>query len=199
MGHAFPRAPAALWIRERCSWEMGASDEPRRGRNRNDRERSTMTTDLTTHPESAGLQQKIRELIVSGEFEMGAKLSEEQLAKRFGIGKATVRHALGSLAAVGLIDVRPRIGSFIFSLNVEEFDQLNAAREVLECAAVRIAMQSNGQAFLREMQKNVEAAAVLTPRGDYHRDYRILDRAFHMIPFVHAKNKYLGTSKNLHL
>lgn len=146
---------------------------------------------LDSQSESDGLQQKIKALIVGGEFEMGEKLSEEQLAKRFGTGKAAVRHALGGLAAVGLIVVRPRIGSFIFSVDVEEFDQLNTLREVLECAAVRIAMQANCRDFLRDMQENIERAAALTLREDYHQKYRMLDREFHLIPFCYAKNKYL--------
>ncbi|HDR9173075.1 TPA: GntR family transcriptional regulator [Burkholderia vietnamiensis] len=141
--------------------------------------------------DSAALQQKIKELIATGEFEMGGKISEDQLATRFGAGRATIRHALASLAAIGLLDVRPRVGTFVFSLDVEEFDELNTLREVLECAAIRISMESNRRIFLQRMQENLEKASTLTFRSNHHLEYRMLDREFHRLPFVCARNKYL--------
>ncbi|VVE43886.1 AsnC family transcriptional regulator [Pandoraea terrae] len=150
-----------------------------------------MENHVVHNPESAGLQERIKTLIVSGEFEMGEKISEDQLAKRFATGKATIRHALAGLAAVGLIQVRPRIGTFIFSLDASEFDRLNELREILECAAVRIAMRSNHQMFLIDLRKNVDRAGALNFRDNYYQAYRILDREFHRLPFAHAKNKYL--------
>lgn len=150
-----------------------------------------MATSPAANPESAGLQQKIKALIVSGEFEMGARISEDLLAERFGVGRATIRHALTCLAAVGLVDVRSRIGTFVFSLDAEEFDQLNTVREVMECAAIRIAMQSNRQAFLSDMRKNVSGAAELTLASNYRQEYRMLDREFHRLPFKYANNPYL--------
>lgn len=150
-----------------------------------------MATSPAASPESTGLQQKIKALIVSGEFEMGARISEDLLAERFGTGRATIRHALTCLAVVGLVDVRPRVGTFVFSLDAAEFDQLNTVREVMECAAIRIAMQSDRQAFLSDLRKNVRKAAALTFTSNYRQEYRMLDREFHRLPFKYANNHYL--------
>nr|WP_280908364.1 GntR family transcriptional regulator [Cupriavidus sp. LEh25] len=137
------------------------------------------------------MQERIKSLIVQGEFEMGQKISEEQLAQRFGIGKAPIRRAIASLAAIGIIQVKPRIGTFIFSLNDAEFDQLNLVRALLECAAIRLAMSENASGYTLAMRNNVSSAEGLDFKDNYRRAYRELDRQFHKLSFVYAANPYL--------
>lgn len=137
------------------------------------------------------IQERIKSLIVQGEFEMGQKVSEEQLAQRLGIGKAPVRRAIASLAAIGIIQVRPRIGTFIFSLDEAEFDQLNLVRALLECAAIRLAMAADARGYAQAMRLNVARAQALDFKDNYRRAYRELDREFHKLSFVYAANPYL--------
>ena len=59
---------------------------------------------------------RIKELIEDGTFEMGEKITEIQLARRFGVSKAPIRQALCYLAADGLIEIHPRYGTFVFSM-----------------------------------------------------------------------------------
>ncbi|MEV8020569.1 GntR family transcriptional regulator [Streptomyces sp. NPDC086554] len=58
----------------------------------------------------------IREAILSGEFEPGAPLpSEAQLIQRYQVSRPTVRNAVATLRAEGLIEVRHGKGSFVRS------------------------------------------------------------------------------------
>jgi GntR family transcriptional regulator, transcriptional repressor for pyruvate dehydrogenase complex len=51
---------------------------------------------------------QIREAILSGEIEAGTRLpNERDLAERFGVGRPTVREALRSLEALGMVEIRP--------------------------------------------------------------------------------------------
>jgi GntR family transcriptional regulator len=56
----------------------------------------------------------LRERILSGELELGARLPGElSIASEYGISRVTVRRALDNLAAEGLIDRRPGSGTFV--------------------------------------------------------------------------------------
>ncbi|MGI8677622.1 MAG: FadR/GntR family transcriptional regulator [Jatrophihabitans sp.] len=66
------------------------------------------------------VEQQIRQAILSGEFGQGDKLpTENDLAESLGVSRPTVREALQSLVAVGLIDKVPGVsgGSFVRSVN----------------------------------------------------------------------------------
>jgi GntR family transcriptional repressor for pyruvate dehydrogenase complex len=51
---------------------------------------------------------QIRDTILAGEIEEGMRLpNERDLAERFGVGRPTVREALRSLEALGIVEIRP--------------------------------------------------------------------------------------------
>src|SRR5437870_3894500 len=55
--------------------------------------------------------EQLREAIYSGRIRPGQRLAgERQLCEQFGVGRPTLREALRSLEAVGIIDVRPGKG-----------------------------------------------------------------------------------------
>src|SRR5512133_2552962 len=86
--------------------------------------------------------EKIRQLIVSGEFPLGEQLSEASLAAQLGISKTPVREALLRLRADGLIDIQPQRGTFVFSLTPQQVDEICRFREFVEVAALGAAMQA---------------------------------------------------------
>jgi GntR family transcriptional regulator len=60
------------------------------------------------------LAERLRSRIMSGEFAPGQRLpSEAELGQSYGVSRVTVRTALRSLEAQGLIDVRHGAGSFV--------------------------------------------------------------------------------------
>jgi DNA-binding FadR family transcriptional regulator len=65
---------------------------------------------------SSAIADQIRQAIVTGRLSEGARLSpERELAEQFGVSRVTVRDALRSLEAMGLIEVRvgARGGAFV--------------------------------------------------------------------------------------
>ncbi|MGQ4615698.1 GntR family transcriptional regulator [Nocardia sp. R7R-8] len=83
----------------------------------------------------------LRDELLSGSHRPGERLREEELAARFGTGRYTVRAALRSLVASGLLDHRPNRGAIVPLLSRERVDELYDHREVLEIGALRLAQR----------------------------------------------------------
>ena len=79
--------------------------------------------------------QAMRQAIVSCAIKPGERLNVEELAEKFGVSLTPVRGAIQQLATEGLIDIRPRSGTFVATLNYQEIDETFKIRCALECLA----------------------------------------------------------------
>ncbi|WP_406856993.1 GntR family transcriptional regulator [Alsobacter sp. KACC 23698] len=92
-------------------------------------------------PTVRGIHAALRQDIVSLRLRPGERLSENELALRFGTSRAPVREALIRLVEEGLIDVRPQRGSFVSRISLSAMERARFVREALELAAVRRAAE----------------------------------------------------------
>ena len=92
-------------------------------------------------PSVRAIHATIRQDIVSLRLRPGERLSENELALRFGTSRAPVREALIRLVEEGLIDVRPQRGSFVSKISLAAMERARFVREALELAAVRRAAE----------------------------------------------------------
>lgn len=144
-------------------------------------------------PEQA--QQAIQRLIREGGYQAGDALpSQRDLAERLGVSRASLREALSSLSALGVITVQPGKGVFVQSAKVEAAGesswfswpfaaQIGAAdtfqlRYVLEGFAAGQAASALTADDLDELAANVEAMRVELRAGNFEAAAR-LDFAFH--------------------
>jgi DNA-binding GntR family transcriptional regulator len=93
---------------------------------------------------------RIRDLIVSLDLPPGAIVSERDLMERLGLGRTPVREALRTLAQEGLVEVYPRRGIFVSSVDVRDLGSLSEIRAVLESYAARLAAERATAAERRE-------------------------------------------------
>lgn len=100
-----------------------------------------------------GIYAVLRREIVSLQFKPGAKLSENELAARFGTSRAPVREALIRLGEDGLIDVRPQRGSFVSRISLKAMERARFTREALEVAIVRRAAERDVPAAAQKLFK----------------------------------------------
>src|SRR5262249_6438376 len=75
---------------------------------------------------------RIRELIVTLELAPGSLVSERELMERLGVGRTPVREALRALARERLVEVYPRRGMFVSSVDVRDLAGLSEVRNALE-------------------------------------------------------------------
>jgi len=131
----------------------------------------------------------IRELIVTLELPPGAVVKEPDLTARLGIGRTPVREALRRLAQERLIEVYPRRGMFVTTVDVRDLARLCEVRLALEPEAARLAAERATQADLDEM--NALLAELDGPRRRDHRDLIDLDERIHRAIYHASHNPFL--------
>jgi DNA-binding GntR family transcriptional regulator len=127
--------------------------------------------------------------IFTAKLRPGERIDERALALRFGVSRAPVRDAIGRLASLGMIDVKPRSGSYVASLTAGEVLELLEVMSGIEALCAFYAaqrMQADEHAELRRCAKECILAAEVTAD-----DYVIANVAFHSCIYRGAKNSQL--------
>jgi|ERR1019366_7565190 GntR family transcriptional regulator of vanillate catabolism len=125
---------------------------------------------------------RLRELILSGEFAPGTRMSELPLVERLGVSRTPLRLALATLEHEGLLRAR-RGGGYV----VREFTQADIRdaielRGVLEGTAARLAAERGARrSDLRALRVNSDAVEELVHQADYEsfERYVALNERFH--------------------
>jgi DNA-binding GntR family transcriptional regulator len=120
---------------------------------------------------------QIRQDIVSLRLRPGERLSENELALRFGTSRAPVREALIRLVEEGLIEVLPQRGSFVSRISLGAMQRARFVREALEVAIVRRAAERGLSATAIE-RIHATLAEQEQARDDPER-FTLADDAFH--------------------
>jgi DNA-binding GntR family transcriptional regulator len=88
--------------------------------------------------------------VFSGEMRSGLRLVETELAGLFGVSRTPVREALGELAGVGLVGLKPNCGAIIREFGPDQVREIYEVRGVLEAEAARFACDRIPAALLDE-------------------------------------------------
>lgn len=89
---------------------------------------------------------RIRQAITSGAISPGTRLTEASLAEELALSRGTIRVALHSLLAEGLVSLRPYSGWHVLTLNSHDAWELYTLRSCLEALAARLAAQKIDEA-----------------------------------------------------
>jgi len=100
----------------------------------------------------------IRQGITSGRFVPGQRLSERELAGKYGVSRTPIREAFRHLIQEGLVVYKPNSGYRIIPLSEELAQHILVVRETLESIAARLAA-------LRDPKGTAEAMAKTLPRA----------------------------------
>src|SRR5579862_7064545 len=120
----------------------------------------------------------LRASIVSLQRAPGQRLSEAELARDLGVSRTPVREAIIQLRADGLVEVTPQRGSFVSKISLRNVREAQFAREALECAAVRVAVDRIDDAAGERLRENISLQRAAQDSADLEQFYR-LDEAFH--------------------
>ncbi len=140
---------------------------------------------------SEAVTARLRAEIVEGEFRLGEVLSESKIAARYQVSRTPVREAFACLGLEGLILTEPQQGTFVFTMDREDFAQMSETRSILETAALSLAMERNRSRLVKQWTRLVSGmeAAMKTDNGKRYSRY---DGEFHQTLFSLSANPYLA-------
>ena len=133
---------------------------------------------------------EIRRRIIDGEVQPGMSLSELALAEEFDVSRTPVRETFKQLQTEGLVEIRPRVGTFVTAPSRREITELFEMKELLEGAAARLLAQRGRVPELDQLEENLSQADIAVAADDRRR-YAELVEEFHELIIVGADNRKL--------
>lgn len=122
--------------------------------------------------------QGVRADIVAMQMQPGEKISENDLARRFGVSRTPVREAMQRLADEKLVEIFPQSGTFVARIPYEELPEAMVIRKALEQTTASMAATHASRSQLLILASTIEqqreAASAGNPRA-FHR----ADEQFH--------------------
>ena len=127
---------------------------------------------------------QLRQAIVEGEIPPGSKISEPEMATRYGISRGPLREAMRRLESSNLVERRANVGARVITLSNEQLLEIFHVREALEGMAARLAASSMPRPeidalrdLLAQHREQIEREADQTyfqKEGDLDFHYRIV-------------------------
>ncbi|MFD9795421.1 GntR family transcriptional regulator [Streptomyces sp. NPDC059070] len=120
----------------------------------------------------------IRDDIVAGTFARGSRLTEEVLARRYGVSRVPVREALRTLESEGFVTTRRHAGACVAEPSAQEAADLLEMRVLLEPLAAARAAGRRTEAHLKVLRGLVRLGQERVRRAQGE-DLRALGGWFH--------------------
>jgi len=136
------------------------------------------------------VREELRKLILTGEFPPGSRLTQQQLAKRFGVAQSVIRESLLELQATGLVESVDNLGVFVAGLDNNKLLEAYRVREMLEGLAARLCCERASRADVRELSEMVEHIHQLGIEGNAEQR-GAADRHFHYRTILISNNSIL--------
>lgn len=135
----------------------------------------------------------IRQAIVSGRLKPGERLVEERLAAELGVSRNPVREAIRSLATEGLIEVTPRRGAAVMSLDTDDALEMIEVRAALEGLNARLAARHSTPTQIAALRKVLEEGRAKAAKGNgTPEDFVALNATYHDLLAKAGSNRVLG-------
>lgn len=125
-------------------------------------------------------QERIKQMILSGEVKPGDRLKLGELSRKLGISETPIREAIQALASESWLEMTTHVGAVVRSINVDQVHEISSIRGLV-CG---LAIELNGPCFepaiLQSLKQNVEAMEAAMKRGDV-KDFSALNDDFHRL------------------
>lgn len=147
-------------------------------------------------PQGAGLisdtaYAAIQNLIVTGQLRGGAMISENELREQLDCGRTPIREALQRLQLEGFVEIHPRRGVIVTTIDIRQQLELLEVRRPLEITMVRLAAQRADAGQRQRMRELADELETAVQQDDRHRYFGI-NRATHELEAAAAKNAMLA-------
>lgn len=140
---------------------------------------------------------RLRDYVVEGNIEEGARVPERKLCEMLGISRTPLREALKVLASEGLIELLPNRGARIKALSMEDISELFDMMGGIEALAGRLACENITNEQIEKIEETHKEMYSHYIRGDRQGYFRC-NQIIHESILTAASNQALSaTSRSL--
>jgi DNA-binding GntR family transcriptional regulator len=132
----------------------------------------------------------MRDLIVTLRLPPGSALREDALMRDLALGRTPLREAVKRLALEGLVEVRPRSGTYVTEVEAHDIVHIAEVRAELEAQAARLAAKRMDDG-LRATAAALDTELVAIEGTTGIDAYMALDERVHRFVWEAAQNPYL--------
>lgn len=140
--------------------------------------------------------ESIRDAIISGAIKSGSKVSEPDLAERFGISRTPIREAFRQLESEGYLTVIPRKGAVVSAFTQKDVEEFYAIKSILEGYAARLACSKLSEKEIDRLETINMRLSDLCEHSDIKQFFRV-HNDFHDLFIKAADNDKLREMINL--
>jgi len=125
------------------------------------------------------VEAELRRAIIALELPPGTRLSEQEIALKYGVSRQPVREALIALAKTRLVDIQPQRGTVVVKFSVRKMMEARFIREAVEVAIVREACMAFSPQSRQRIADLLEVQQKAAERDD-HASFQRYDELFHV-------------------
>lgn len=133
----------------------------------------------------------IRDRIIKGEYKIGEKIKENQIATEFKVSRTPIREAFKQLENEGLIDYVPNRGCFAKGFTRQDIEDIYAVRKALEIMAVELAVSRISDKQIAALREQSELMEFYTAKKDSDKVLE-LNSAYHDIIYDAAGSRFMA-------
>ena len=167
-----------MWIKLRCTM-------------------SSITSERSAQPLSAGLYSDLQKDILSGELASGSKLTEQVICRRYNVSRTPVREALRQLESDGLIENIPNRGAFVTGLSKRDISDLFDLRALFEIQAVEWAIKRMTGDDIDALSETVDFMEFYTLKDDVEK-VLAFNSQFHSIIYAGTKDRMIQRTLSIY-
>ena len=135
---------------------------------------------------------ELKESIISGEIAQGSKITEDMLAKKYGISRGPLREAIRKLEGIRLLVRIPHAGTRVVTLTASMMEEIYTVREALEGMSARLAAERMSDADIIQLQELLEKHHATIDQTDGKQYFqREGDLDFHYRIALASNNQFL--------
>jgi len=99
---------------------------------------------------------ELKEAIIKGDLAQGSKITEDEIAKQYGISRGPLREAIRRLEGLRLLVRKPHAGTRVVTLTHSMMEEIYTVREALEGMSARLAATHMSDSDIAELRQLLE-------------------------------------------
>jgi DNA-binding GntR family transcriptional regulator len=113
----------------------------------------------------------IKKMILERQFSSGQKLDLNELSSQMNISRTPLKDAINRLVSEGLMEVKPRSGTFVTAITTNDIEQVMEIRKMIELWCVKNLTREQASSLSSDLSNILDASQLIIKSKDFQYEY----------------------------